>query len=267
MALERLKRPSVFRGRARTRRRCARQAARQAAQAGDRARALAEWDAVCADDDSPQNALDRIEAMRGGRRTTHARPTELARLDGHVDEVLRARAADAARRRDVCAAQTPTTTTPSRRCRSRSRRRGWRRSSATCRAGRRRRRARRSCEILAAPAGTRDAALDLVTLQKLADASAEHTRSSHYLLGRQLYGRGRFADAADDARTLARRAAAGRRFIREAVRLRGGGAVPPGQARRGARDLPGALVAIPTASEGARLERPMWVARCDFKMP
>jgi Flp pilus assembly protein TadD len=121
-------------------------------------------------------------------------------------------------------------------------------------------------QILAAPAGTRDAALDLVTLQKLADAGGEHTALLDYLLGRQLYGRGRFADAADAlGRSLAGPLPDGR-FIREAVRMRGAALFRLGK-RAEAREIFQAISFDPNAPEGARLDAKVWVARCDFRMP
>ena len=133
VALERLKRPSVFRVPCAHAQALRKQAARQAAQAGDRARALAEWDAVCADDRSRAERRSIALEADGRRRRRRARAAEaLAR----ARRARRRRAARAPARcssgDSACSRGQPTARLrrASRRCRSRSRRRGWRRSSA-----------------------------------------------------------------------------------------------------------------------------------------
>ncbi|HEY2748029.1 MAG TPA: hypothetical protein VGL86_25575, partial [Polyangia bacterium] len=263
VALERLKRPSVF-GRP-----CAhaqallKQQARNAAQAGDRARALADWDAVCKDDGSPENALERIEAIVAAGDYARA-ATALDRLRGHVDEVTRARLLMLAGDIAVLRGETPdydaVAALPLEESVSRL---------ATAKrdvAHRPPSQARTTLlQILAAPAGTRDAALDLVTLQKLSDAAPEDALL-HYLLGRQLYARGRFTDAADElGRSLAGPLPDGR-FIREAVKMRAMALFRLGK-RSEAREIFQALSFDPNAPEGARLDARQWALRCDFKSP
>jgi Flp pilus assembly protein TadD len=104
-----------------------------------------------------------------------------------------------------------------------------------------------------------------VTLQKLADAYPQRALIP-YMLGRQLFARGRFADAADElGRSLAGPLPDGR-FIREAVRMRAVALFRQGK-RAEAREIFGALERDPTAPEAARLDARQWVARCDFRMP
>ena len=262
VALERLERPSVFRRVCAHAQALRKQAARDAAQAGDRARALAEWNAVCAEDESPENALDRIEALLAAGDYARAGDA-LGRL-GDVGEVYRARklllAADVAVLRggeadfDALAAL-PLDEATARLVTAEREISHWPPGEART----------ALLAILTAPAGTRDAALDLVTLQKLTDAYPERALL-HYLLGRQLYGRGRFADAADELG----RALAGRlpdaRFVREAERLRGAALFRAGR-RAEARALFVALADDPTAPDGVHLDAREWIARCDFRMP
>jgi tetratricopeptide (TPR) repeat protein len=264
VALERLKRPSVFRRPCAHAQALRKVAARAAAQAGDRGRALAEWDAVCADDDSAENALERAEAIVAAGDYVRA-AAELERLDKRVDEVTRARLLMLRGDVDVLRGATPDydalaalplEESVARLATVKRDVSKWPPSEART----------AILQILAAPAGTRDAALDLVTLQKLADAGGEHTALLDYLLGRQLYGRGRFADAADAlGRSLAGPLPDGR-FIREAVRMRGAALFRLGK-RAEAREIFQAISFDPNAPEGARLDAKVWVARCDFRMP
>ena len=121
-------------------------------------------------------------------------------------------------------------------------------------------------EILAAPPGTRDAALDLVTLQRLADANPERALL-HYILGRQLFARGRFADAADELGRALAGTLPDARFMREAAaparRARCSGSAGATKRARSSAPSP----SDPTAPEGARLDARDWIARCDFHAP
>ncbi len=263
VALERLKRPSVF-GRP-----CAhaqallKQKAHAAAQAGDRARALAEWDAVCKDDDSAENALERVEAIVAAGDYGRA-AAELARLGGRVDEVTRARLLMLEGDVAVLQGETPNydavAALPLEE--SVARLATVKRDVAHAPPSEER---TTLLGILAAPAGTRDAALDLVSLQKLSDAHPDDALL-RYLLGRQLFQRGRFADAADElGRSLAGPLPDGR-FIREAVKMRAMALFRLGK-RAEAREIFQAISFDPNAPEGARLDAKQWVARCDFKMP
>jgi tetratricopeptide (TPR) repeat protein len=262
VALERLKRPSVFRRVCAHAQALRKQSAREAAQAGDRARALAEWSAVCAEDDSPDNVLDRVEAMIAAGSYDDARRT-LATL-GELDAVHRARAqllaSDAAVLRGGAAdydamAGAPLDEATARLVTVKREVAHWPPGDART----------TLLSILAAPSGTRDAALDLVTLQKLADAHPERALL-HYLLGRQLFARGRYADAADElGRALAARLP-DERFVREASRLRGAALFRLGR-RAEARAIFLALADDPQAPEAARLDAREWLARCDFTQP
>ena len=263
VAIERLKRPSVFRRPCAHAQALLKQAARAAATAGDRKKALADWNTVCRDDDSAENALDRVEAMIADGQLAPAQ-AELSRLRDRVDPVTRARllmlAGDVAVLRgaepDYDAVAALPLEEPIARLATAKRELAHRPPSEA---------RTQLLQILAAPAGTRDATLDLLTLQKLADAHPDDALV-HYLLGRQLYGRGRFADAAGAlARSLAGTLPDGR-FIREAVKMRAMALFRLGK-RGEAREIFQAISFDPNAPEGARLEAKQWVARCDFKMP
>ena len=266
VALERLKRPSVFRRVCAHAQALRKQAARDAAQAGDRARALAEWNQVCAADDSPENApedtLDRIEAIVAFGDYARAQ-SELGKL-GRLDAVYRARVAML--RADVAVlrggdgdydalAELPLDEATGRLVTVKRDVSKWPASDART----------TLLQILAAPAGTRDAALDLVTLQKLADAHPERA-ILHYLLGRQLYARGRFADAADELARARAGSLPDARFSREALRLGGAALFRLGR-RTEARALFVAIADDPAAPEAARLDAREWIGRCDFTMP
>ena len=262
VALERLERPSVFHRVCAHAQALRKQAARQATQAGDRARALAEWNAVCAEDDSPENALDRVDALVAAG--DYARASEALRALGPVEGVYRAReqmlAADVAVLRgdpadyDAVAAL-PLDEPTARLVTAKRDIAHWPPGEART----------QLLAILAAPPGTRDAALDLVTFQKLTDAYPERALL-HYLLARQLYGRGRFADAAAELGRALAGTLPDARFVREAERLRGAALFRDGK-RGEARGLFVALAADATAPEGLRLEAREWIARCDFRMP
>ena len=92
VALERLEQPSVFRRVCAHAQALRKQAAREAAQAGDRARAIAEWNAVCRDDDSPEQRARSLEALRRRRRPRAAAQAALARARATSTHVHRARA-------------------------------------------------------------------------------------------------------------------------------------------------------------------------------
>jgi hypothetical protein len=262
VALARLKRPSIFR------RPCAhalalhKQAARDAAQAGDKARALREWDTVCRDEPTPENQLDRIRAamiagdLDGAAHllaATHsgddaASAGQVAMLRGDLD--LSA-GRDPARAYDEAAAA-PLDESNARLATVKQTVAHWPSSPART----------ALLQILAAPAGTRDAALDLVTLQKLSDAEPERTLL-HYLIGRQLYTRNRWADAADELGRRGREPLPDARFEREAVRLRAAALYRLGRCDE-ARPLLRQLAGDSGADVGVRLEAFEFLARCDF---
>jgi tetratricopeptide (TPR) repeat protein len=264
VALERLRRPSVFH------RVCAhahalrKLAAHQAAQAGDRARALAEWNALCAEDDSLDNTFERLDALvAAGSYDVAARSLMELSQRQDLDAVHEARllllAGDLAvlRGRDIGDAYARVTESPldeatARLATVKRELAAWPASATRT----------TLLEILAAPPGTRDAALDLVTLQRLADANPERA-IIHYLLGRQLFARGRFADADDELGRAMAGTLPDARFGREAARLRGAALYRLGR-RDEARALFVTLADDATAPEAARLEARDWIARCDF---
>jgi tetratricopeptide (TPR) repeat protein len=262
VALEHLQRPSVFRRVCAHAQALRKQSAREAMQAGDRRRALAEWNEVCAADDSPENALERIDALVAAGEYDPAQQ-ELNAL-GPLGEVHRARVlmlrADLAvlRGKDGdydALAGLPLDEATARLVTVKRDVSHWPPGETRT----------TLLQILAAPAGTRDAALDLVTLQKLADAHPERALV-HYLLGRQLYARGRFADAADELGRALAGTLPDARFSREATRLRGAALLRLDR-RAEARALFVALADDKEASEGGRLDAREWVARAAFRMP
>ncbi len=259
VALARLRHPSIFR------RPCAhalalkKQAAREAAQAGDKRRALFDWNDVCSQEPTPENELERMHvALAAGDYDDVARLLSLA---GPVDDVAWAPAAmlrgDLAVLRGHAdahsydeAAAAPLDEATARLATVKQTIARWPASPART----------TLLELLAAPAGTHDAALDLVTLQKLTDEHPERGLL-HYLLGRQLYQRGRFADAADE---LARHGDDGlpdARFDREALRLRGAALYRLGRCDE-ARPLFEQLAGDKGAPVGQRLDAFDWLARC-----
>jgi len=120
-------------------------------------------------------------------------------------------------------------------------------------------------QILAAPAGTRDAALDLATMQRLTDAQPERALL-HYLLARQLYARARFADAADELARALGGTLPDARFVREARRMRGAALFRAGK-RDEARALFTTIADDRDAPEAARLDAREWIGRTQFEMP
>jgi hypothetical protein len=260
LAAERLRRPTVFH------KVCAhdlalrRQAAQRAGAAGDRARALDELEAVCADDpDDPQTLADVLEAARAADRPDEVRRRAEQLLSGaRTPPSLRARAhvvlgdlalergeLDAARAAYRAAEALPD-------------------EEAAARLTTVKRLATETPPVepglmhwLVDPPGKRDSALDLYALREL-DAAHPERGLYAYLLGRQLVARGRFAEA---AAVLGRALAAGlpdARFVREALRQQG-------IARLRAGDAAGARAAFERladgAPEGIRLEAADWLER------
>lgn len=267
VALERLRRPSVF-GRV-----CAhaqalrKQAAQAAAAAGDRVRALAEWDAVCKDDPAdPQNFADALDAaIAADARPQARRLAEALRARQDIDAVLRGRAesalgdlalldgdVDGARRYYDLAATRPGDESTARLLTVKRLVCGW--PAGPSRAA--------LVPILVSPPSARDAAVDLATLQKLADRDRD-LALYHYLLARQLFARGRFAETVEELGYPAHQPLPDARFDREATRLQGVALYRLGriaearaQFRRRAGD--------PDAGSGARLDAFDWIDRCDF---
>jgi tetratricopeptide (TPR) repeat protein len=267
VALERLKRPSVFRRVCAHAQALRKQTAREAAQAGDRGRALAEWEAVCAaDPGDPQNQAEALDAALVADARPRARALAEALLRRKdINAVLRAKAltalgdlalldgaVDRARDHYDDAAALPMDEASARLLTVKRLVCGWpagpsRQALAT---------------ILVAPPGSRDAAVDLATLQKLADRDPDRGLY-HYLLGRQLFARGRFADAAEELAWPAAEKLPDARFDREAARLRAVALYRLGRIGEAHAQF-ARLATDPDATEGARLEAEDWRARCDF---
>ena len=266
LAVERLKRPSVFHRVCAHAQALRKQAARGAAQAGDRARALAQWEAICADDpEDPQNQLDALDAAVAA--DAHDRARALAEaldrrhdLDsvvrGHIastlgDLALLAGDVEAAGRHYDAALALPADEGAARLVTVKR---------LVCRwpAGP----SRSALSPILVGAGNRDPAVDVATLQKLADHDPDRALY-HYLLARQLYPRGRFAEVVEELRYPAAEPLPDARFDREAARLLGAALFRLGRAGE-ARPLFDRLAHDGDASDGARLDAADWRARCDF---
>jgi hypothetical protein len=265
MALAWLKRPSVFH------RACAhalaaqRQAAQATAAAGDRARALAQFEALCREEPGDPHALTEAldaalaaDARPVARRLAqeilqrhdpvldgHAEMTlgDLALLDDDVATATQhyARAAalpsDEGTARLITAKKTIASWPP-----------GPVRSSLV--------------QFLAVPPALHDAALDLMTLRALVDATPDRALP-HYLLARQLASKGRWADVVSELTHATSDRLPDGRFEREAARVLGQAQLRLGHYRE-ARALFDQLARDPTAGTGARLEAEDWRARADF---
>jgi tetratricopeptide (TPR) repeat protein len=269
VALERLKRPSVFRRVCAHAQALRKQSAREAAQANDRARALAEWEAICADEpDDPQNQLDAMDAAAGAGDWAEAR-RRAARVLAHADlnGVTRGKIEmalgdlalvdnnvdlDGARVHYEAAAKLPTDDATARLLTVKRLVLRWPPGPSQT-----------QLALLLAGAN-HDPAVDMVTLQKLADRDP-HRALYHYLLARQLHGRGRFADVVAELDFPASERLPDARFEREAARVKGSALYRLGRFAE-ARALFDALAADPDAPDGVRLDAADWRARCDFAL-
>jgi tetratricopeptide (TPR) repeat protein len=116
--------------------------------------------------------------------------------------------------------------------------------------------------ILISPPALRDAAVDLATLQKLADRDRD-LALYHYLLARQLFARGRFAETVEELGYPAAEKLPDFRFDREAARLSGIALYRLGRLA-GARAQFQRLAGDHDANVGTRLDAFDWLERCDF---
>ncbi|MDB4965000.1 MAG: Tetratricopeptide 4 [Myxococcales bacterium] len=267
VTLERMKRPSVFQ------RACAhavalrKQSAREAAQAGDRARALAEWDAVCSDEPGdPQNQLDAMDAAIAAGEWAEARRRaravlavkelngvvrgrvemalgDLALVDNNVD-------LDGARVHYEAASKFPADEATARLTTVKRLVLRWPPGPSQT-----------QLALLLAGAN-HDPAVDLATLQKLVDRDP-HRALYHYLLAKQLFARARWAEVVAELNAPAEERLPDARFEREAARVEGAALFRLGRLAE-ARAIFDKLAADPEAGEAVRLDSADWRARCDF---
>jgi tetratricopeptide (TPR) repeat protein len=256
---DRLQRPSIFHRPCVHELALEREAAHRAAQAGDRVRALHQFEAVCAQDpDDPGALVEVMEAAEGA-----GRPSDAAIAAGHLrahrkatgaqkgraevelaDLAFRRGELDEARAHYQAAARLPLDE-PTQRL-----------TTAKLLAldeppGPIADRLRR---FVVAPPTDRDPALDLLTLGELVHADPDRALF-HYLLGRQLESRGKLeeATAALSASLSAKKPLPDERFRREALRLLG-------RAQFRAGKFADARKSFEAIGDGD------FVARCDFAL-
>lgn len=263
VALARLERPSVFH------RVCAhalalqRQAARQAAQAGDRQAALAAFESVCKDDPDPQNLADALDAALAADAQPAARHLADELLHAQVNDVLRAKAllalgdlalldgdVETARARYDAAAKLPLDEPTARLTTVKRIVCNWPDGPS------------RRALVPLLTGSARDTALDIATLQKLADGDPDRALY-HYLLARQLYARGRWAEAVAELRHPAVERLPDARFDREAARILGAALFRLGRYAE-ARAQFATLADDADAPAGVRLDAADWIRRCHF---
>jgi tetratricopeptide (TPR) repeat protein len=116
--------------------------------------------------------------------------------------------------------------------------------------------------FLVAPAAGRDPAFDLMTLRQLTDAKPD-AALPHYLLGRQLLARERWAEALAELTHPVRDHLPDARFDRESLRMRAITLFRLGRIAE-SRAAFSELAHAAGAPEGARLDAADWVERCDF---
>lgn len=266
VAMERLRRPSVFHRVCAHAQALKRQAAQAAARAGDRQAALAAFEAVCADDPAdPRNLADAMDAALAADAPGEARRLAEALLARDVDGVMRGRAEtalgdlgllhgdlDAARAHYDRAARLPMDAAAARLLTVKRLVCGW--PAGPSRAA--------LVPLLVAPPSERDAGLELLTLQKLADTDPDRALY-HYLLARQLYARGRWADVVRELTHPAAEPLPDARFDAEAGRILGAALFRLGRLAE-ARARFARLADDTTLPAGTRLEAADWVRRCDF---
>ncbi len=269
LALDRLRHPSVFGKPCAHALALARQAAHQAAQAGDRARALALFDQLCADDPRDVDGLvDALDATVAADARPEARAYAariLARPD--LNGILRAHAETAlgdlalldgqaveARDRYQRALQLPADEAQARLLTVKHLVAGW--PAGPSRAA--------LTQLLVAPASTRDPSVDLMSLRGLLDGDPDRALY-RYLLAKQLFNRGRFADivALYDTNGQPKEPLPDARFDREEARVLAVSHYRAGDIA-GAKSRFARLAADANAETGARLDAADWVERCDF---
>jgi len=266
LARERLQRPSVFHKVCAHELALRRDAARRAAAAGDRASAIADLRAVCADDpDEPQNLVEVMDVQAAGgpplaadaaataaRLLAHPKVSPAQRARAHVllgDQALERRDLAAARAHYAAAQALPLDE-------SEARLTTVKLLAVAEPPGPI---ADALIHFLVQPAPSRDAALDLLALGELVHDAPERGLF-HYLLGRQLAARGRHEDAARELDVALERGLPDARFRREALRLRGIALCRVGR-RYYAHEAFQRLL-DEGAPEGQRLEALDWIARC-----
>jgi hypothetical protein len=269
LALDRLRHPSVFGKPCAHALALARQAAHQAAQSGDRARALLLFNQLCADDPRDVDGLvDALDATVAADARPEARAFAqrlLARAD--LNGILRAHAESAlgdlalldgaaieARDHYQRALMLPADEAQSRLL-------TVKRLVASWPAGPSR---TAIAQLLVAPASERDSSVDLMSLRGLCDADPDRALY-RYLLAKQLFARGRFADIVALYTTTPRPSEPlpDARFDREETRVLAVSRFRAGDVTE-ARALFDRLAHDPEAGEGPRLDAADWVARCDF---
>jgi hypothetical protein len=268
VTLERLKRPSVF-GRP-----CAhalaqqRQVAAQAAAAGDRARALATWDAICAaDPGNPDFAVDALDAALAAddRQAARQRAEQLLRrhdingvVRGHAETALGDLAllegqVDLAASEYAKAAREPADEPTARLLTVKQLLCRWPDGPSRTAVLR----------FLVAPAKERDQAVDLMNLRGLVDRDPGRALY-RYLLARQLLARDRFADVVEVLDRLGVvEPLPDARFDREQARIAGTARYRLGD-WAGARSEFARLAGDPDANEGVRLDARDWLDRIAF---
>ncbi|HUS65059.1 MAG TPA: tetratricopeptide repeat protein [Kofleriaceae bacterium] len=270
---ERLSRPSVFHKVCAHELALRREQARRQAAAGDKSRALASLESVCADDpDEPHNLAEVMDAAHAAERPTEAADAA-RRLLSHpkVTAALKARAealrgdlaftrgdGDAALAAYRAAEALPLDEGNARLV-------TVKRLAAAEPPGPIAELLKR---FLITPPSARDAAVDLYTLAELVRLAPDRALH-HYLLARQLEGRGRYAEAAlafthalDDGKIALPDA----RFQREALRLLGRARFRAGQleeARAAYQRLAGADA---EGAETARVEAADFIERIDHTL-
>jgi hypothetical protein len=265
MALAWLKRPSVFHRACAHAIAAARQQAHATAAAGDRAGALAQFQALCRDEPGDAHALaDALDAALAAE----ARPTarQLAHqilerrdpvLDGKAEMALGDLAlldedVTTAQRHYTRAAGLPSEEGTARLITAKETIAAW--PPGPMRTA--------LAQFLAVPPAQHDQALDLMTLRGIVDAMPERALP-HYLLARQLLGKGRWAEVVAELTHATSDTLPDARFEREARRVLGQAQLRLGHFAA-ARALFDALAHDPAAGTGARLEAEDWRARVDF---
>jgi tetratricopeptide (TPR) repeat protein len=269
LALDRLRHPSVFGKPCAHALALARQTAHQAAQSGDRARALQLFNQLCADDPRDVDGLvDALDATVAADARAEARAFAqrlLARDD--LNGILRAHAESALGDLDLLDGAAVEARDHYQRAlllpadEAQSRLLTVKHLVASWPAGPSR---TAIAQLLAAPAGTHDGAVDLMSLRGLCDADPGRALY-RYLLAKQLFARGRFAEIVDLYASSARptEPLPDARFDREETRVLAVAHYRTGDLG-GARALFDRLAHDPDATEGARLDAADWIARCDF---
>jgi hypothetical protein len=265
MALAWLKRPSVFHRACAHAVAAARQAAHATAAAGDRAGALARFQALCREEPGDPHALaDALDAALAAdaRPIAHELAQQILQrhdpvLDGKAEMALGDLAlldddVTTARQHYARAAALPSDEPVARLITAKQTVASWPASPTRV----------VLAQFLAVPPAQHDQALDLMTLRGLVDALPDRALP-HYLLARQLANKGRWADVVAELTHTTSDQLPDARFEREARRVLGQAQLRLGH-YAAARALFDALAQDAAAGTGARLEAADWRARVDF---